>query len=262
MTPFQTSWGIVYDNRLQHDPDKETEVRQLGHIGTYAFFNPVIKKEEEWDVYGNVPRVEPPYQRMEGSWISLPDIDKLVDKLKLVEGKRFNNPHNKLLREYNESLEGVNHMRILLEQACMYYGDSYPFNWRKAILDDKQEYFWEKELSLLKQVCDPTVLKLQKSGSRVTEFRVQLDDKAAKVLAQRLESIADFGSTIGLEPKLYESPDPDEAVSKKGFFFHQFLFYVIRARIHREEIFKITARVLKRAYEEDPDPSNPWHRLK
>jgi hypothetical protein len=55
MIPFQTSWGIVYDNRLEHDPDEETEVHQLGHIGTYAFFDPIIKKEEEWDVYSNIP---------------------------------------------------------------------------------------------------------------------------------------------------------------------------------------------------------------
>jgi hypothetical protein len=61
MIPFKTSWGIVYNNRLEYDPDEETEVHQLGHMGTYAFFDPIIKQEEEWDIYGNVPRTEPPY---------------------------------------------------------------------------------------------------------------------------------------------------------------------------------------------------------
>jgi hypothetical protein len=262
MIPFQTSWGIVYDNRLEHDPDEETEVHQLGHVGTYAFFDPVIKNEEEWDAYGNIPRTEPPFQRIEGTWIDIPDINKLVAKLKLVEGKRFKNPHNMLLREHNESLEKANRFRVLIEQSCMYYGDSYSFNWRKAILDDEQEHFWKNELRLLQQICDPTVVKLTMLGSCIMEFRVQLDASAGKALETRLETIQNYGETLGIEPKGPESPDPDEMFSRKGFFFHQFLFYTIQARIHREEILKITARILKKAYQDDPDPSNPWSRMK
>jgi hypothetical protein len=257
MIPFQTSWGIIYDNRLEHDPDEETEVHQL-----YTFFDPIIKNEEEWDAYGNVPRTEPPFQRIEGTWIDIPDINKLVTKLKLVEGKRFKNPHNMLLREHNESLEKANRFRVLIEQSCMYYGDSYSFNWRKAILDDEQEHFWKNELRLLQQICDPTVVKLTMLGSCIMEFRVQLDASAGKALETRLETIQNYGETLGIEPKGPESPDPDEMFSRKGFFFHQFLFYTIQARIHREEILKITARILKKAYQDDPDPSNPWSRMK
>jgi hypothetical protein len=144
----------------------------------------------------------------------------------------------------------------------MYYGDTYPFNWRKPILDDEQEHFWEKELTLLKQICDPTVIKLKKLGSYVTEFRVQLDDHTGKALAKRLEYISDYGLTLGIDPKGPESPDPDRAISKKGFFFHGFIFYVLQAQIHREEILKVMARILKKSYQDEPDPGNPWHRMK
>jgi hypothetical protein len=170
---------MISDPRLAPEESEETQVQEIAPIYNHAFYDDVIKQEEEWDNWGTVERTDPPYKRIHGSWAKIPSVPELAKRINLKEGTKILNPFNKLLRQYNANEGEVNRMNILLEQASMFYRMPFDYNWRKAILDDEQEHFWHHDLLVVSETMDPIVKTVIKTGNKINDITVTMESNDA-----------------------------------------------------------------------------------